>query len=652
MEIRKLTPGDRILDYRILERLGEGGFGEVFRAEHEVLGRVVAIKVPRDASSLASLRQEGVVQAALDHPAIVRTLELSISHDPPYVVMEYVHGASLADTLKREGPLPWRRAAKILLEVAQALSHAHGHGVIHGDVKPGNVLIERSKDSRGDGRVLLTDFGLGRCFEGPQGSVQISRSLELATSGAEVQGTIRYLAPELLRGETADERADVYSFGVLLFEVLTGRLPEGREVPSDLVRDLPAELDRIFARTFTRRERRPRSFAPTIEDLKLVLGEKPAQPAAPPTALAAIHAVHAIPADAVKAVPAQAERLHDPRPSLCAVKRAEATRPSPAAACARAPEPRVEAPVPTPALVCKHEPPATVPTPLEAGFTRWRDAIVTQLRARMLATAGVAASEGHGFDVCFGVSADGEPHHRVYALHLPILDAASARATVSTARSIFEREKGIWEKEVTFCVVAREVRDLEQVLWAFKSFSMGWWRRRRMMLQDVSAGRLYAAELGCDPRGNPLKRAFLEASAGAVAAVPATLAEPVLVASPRRCSARGTLWGAGLAVVMAIGLVSSVMAIEFGSRYRKNHRRGKPTPGCKHGAEAAAVDSAGPGAVGTALAPAMPIAFQAEVAAPTSAAPAAAAPAPVAPAIPERTPDDFTPTERPVKQYF
>jgi len=491
MEIRKLTPGDRILDYRILERLGEGGFGEVFRAEHEVLGRVVAIKVPRDASSLASLRQEGVVQASLDHPAIVRTLELSISHDPPYVVMEYVHGASLAETLKREGPLPWRRAAKVLLDVAQALSHAHGHGVIHGDVKPGNVLIERAKDgggahsrdARGDGRVLLTDFGLGRCFEGPQGSVQISRSLELATSGAEVQGTIRYLAPELLRGETADERADVYSFGVLLFEVLTGRLPEGREVPSDLVRDIPAELDRIFARTFTRRERRPRSFAPTIEDLKLVLGEKPAQPA---SAMASIHAVHAIPADAVKAVPApDAGRLHDPRPSLCAVKRAEAAK-SPTVAIVgstKVLEPTrldsatptvVPAPAPSKAeIVCRLEPPATVPTPLEAGFTRWRDAIVTQLRSRMLATSGVAASEGHGFDVCFGVSADGEPHHRVYALHLPILDAASARATVSTARSIFEREKGIWEKEVTFCVVAREVRDLEQVLWAFKSFSMG-----------------------------------------------------------------------------------------------------------------------------------------------------------------------------------
>ncbi|MCW8141335.1 MAG: protein kinase, partial [Planctomycetota bacterium] len=136
MEIRKLSPGDRILDYRILERLGEGGFGEVFRAEHEVLGRIVAIKVPRDQGSLTALRHEGVVQASLDHPNIVRTLELSISHDPPYVVMEYVAGASLAELLRREGALPWRRAGRVLIEVARALAHAHAHGVVHGDVKP------------------------------------------------------------------------------------------------------------------------------------------------------------------------------------------------------------------------------------------------------------------------------------------------------------------------------------------------------------------------------------------------------------------------------------------------------------------------------------------------------------------------------------
>ena len=130
MEMRKLAPGDRILDYRILDKIGEGGFGQVFRAEHEVLGRIVAIKVARAAGSLSALRHEGVVQASLEHPNVVRTLELSISHDPPYVVMEFINGSSLASILRREGPLPWRRAAQVLLQAAQALSYAHSRGVV------------------------------------------------------------------------------------------------------------------------------------------------------------------------------------------------------------------------------------------------------------------------------------------------------------------------------------------------------------------------------------------------------------------------------------------------------------------------------------------------------------------------------------------
>ena len=184
--------------------------------------------------------------------------------------MDYIDGDSLAELLRREGPLSWRRASRVLLEVAYALDHAHQRGVVHGDVKPANILVEPGRE----GRVLLTDFGLGRVFEGPQGNLQISRSLELATSGAEVQGTIRYLAPELLRGETADERADVYSFGVLLFETLTGGLPEGREVPSELAPKVPEALDDIFMQAFTRREKRPRSLASTIEGLQRLLGEE------------------------------------------------------------------------------------------------------------------------------------------------------------------------------------------------------------------------------------------------------------------------------------------------------------------------------------------------------------------------------------------
>lgn len=575
MDVRKLAPGDRILDYRVLERLGEGGFGEVFRAEHEVLGRIVAIKVPRDQGGLAALRHEGVVQASLEHPNIVRTLELSLSFDPPYVVMEYVKGSSLAELLKREGPLPWRRATRILLEVAQGLAHAHAHRVVHGDVKPANVLVEHARD----GRVLLTDFGLGRVFEGAQGSLQISRSLELATSGAEVQGTLRYLAPEVLRGETADERADVYAFGVLLFECVTGRLPEGREVPSDLTRDLPPELDRVFTRAFTRLERRPRSLAATIEDLRAVLRA--------PTAPAATVVAGATPSPTVApAAPAPPPSLHRcgptvgpapalpvlalPGPSAAPVRPASAAPARPATVAAGAGSCAPPAPErPVPAL------PADDPT-----LETWRAALLAHVSGAMAGVAGVAEGPGHGFDASWGVTTEGDPHHRVYARVLGDLDVAEARSTVATARAIFDREKGIWEKEVTFVVVARRLRDAEQVLWSFKSFSMGWWRRRRMVLLDVANDRLYATELGCDPHGNPLKRAVLDALRDGVRVVAPPADPSALAGRGQRRSVRGTAWGVALALLMATGLVGSALAIDFASRKARKRcgaRRAIPT---------------------------------------------------------------------------
>ncbi|MGE0710055.1 MAG: protein kinase [Planctomycetota bacterium] len=557
MEIRRLAPGDRVLDYRILERLGEGGFGEVFRAEHEVLGSIVAIKVPRDATGLAALRHEGVVQSKLHHANIVATRELSISHDPPFVVMDYIDGDSLAELLRREGPMPWRRAVQVLLHAGRALEHAHQKGVVHGDVKPGNILVEPGRD----GRVLLTDFGLGRVFEGPQGNLQISRSLELATSGAEVQGTIRYLAPELLRGESVDERADVYSFGVLIFETITGKLPEGREVPSDLVKHLPPELDQLFERTFARREKRPRTLSGVLEELQTLLdgGAKPAPVLA------------ARPGPVVAAEPA---RL-DPTTPACS---------QPAAARHGGPTPRLpeQAEATKPLRALPTDGPAEVAcwrgklaaARAEPRFQRWRDAVLAELRQSMVAAAGVSEFEGQGFDLCFGVTREGEPQHRVYALCLPKVDANVGRATVAEARRIFDLEKGIWEKEVTFWVLAEDVADREQVLWTFKSFCMGWWRRRRIVLQDVSAERLHASELGCDPRGNQLKRTFQTAVQHALAAVPRGL-EPVQVTvrRPNRC-VRGATWGAGLALLMTFGLIGSIFALEMATRsLQKHHQR-------------------------------------------------------------------------------
>lgn len=585
MEIRKLAPGDRVLDYRILERIGEGGFGEVFRAEHEVLGSIVAIKVPRDGTGLTALRHEGVVQASLKHDNIVATRELSISYDPPFIVMDYIDGDSLAELLRREGPLSWRRASRVLLEVAYALDHAHQRGVVHGDVKPANILVEPGRE----GRVLLTDFGLGRVFEGPQGNLQISRSLELATSGAEVQGTIRYLAPELLRGETADERADVYSFGVLLFETLTGGLPEGREVPSDLAPKVPEALDDLFAAAFTRREKRPRSLASTIEGLQRLLGEELApKPTARPVARALPRPKLGIPTPTP--VPSSARYV-----ARDEVADLPATRPARTSA-----SPRGLPPVPAhilsedpilPGGLNRSAPPAPpIPAPLlpsanevvqalpvdgfdgplgtacaDPTFQRWRRSFLARVQEKMSPRDGIESCDSRGFDLCYGVSVPGDPQHRVYVLCLPKVDAELALAAAEQARRAFEDEKGIWEKEVTFWVVTHDVQDREQVLWTFKSFCMGWWRRRRIVLHTPQS--LFAGELGCDPKGNHLKRSFDEVCAEALSRVPlqpAPVARAPYPLPPRRN--RGALWGAIVAIMMTCGLLGSIGALDLATR--------------------------------------------------------------------------------------
>lgn len=584
MEIRKLAPGDRVLDYRILERIGEGGFGEVFRAEHEVLGTIVAIKVPRDGTGLTALRHEGVVQASLKHDNIVATRELSISYDPPFIVMDYIDGDSLAELLRREGPLSWRRASRVLLEVARALDHAHQRGVVHGDVKPANILVEPGRE----GRVLLTDFGLGRVFEGPQGNLQISRSLELATSGAEVQGTIRYLAPELLRGESADERADVYSFGVLLFEALTGGLPEGREVPSDLAPKVPEALDELFAAAFTRREKRPRSLASTIEGLERVLGEEPSQPSERPVARALPRPKLPTP------TPVPAAARYVARDEVADLQ-SEPTRP--ARTCA---SPRGLPPVPAHILSedpvpCSSAPPTPLaPTPPSARevvqavpaegfggplgtacqdphFQSWRESFLARVRQKMSAFDGIESVDARGFDLCYGVSVPGDPQHRVYVLCLPKVDAELALAAAEQARRAFEDEKGIWEKEVTFWVVTHELDDREQVLWTFKSFCMGWWRRRRIVLHTPES--LFASELGCDPKGNHLKRSFDEVCSEALDFLPLQPAPVVRVrplTSPRRN--RGGLWGASVALMMTCGLLGSIGALDLATRNMRCQR--------------------------------------------------------------------------------
>ena len=205
-----------ILDrYRLLERLAAGGSAEVWRARDEQLDREVAVKrlhahLFADDSSRARLAAEARAAARLSHPVIVGVYDVDATGDAPALVMELVDGESLAARLERDGPLPEREAAAIVADLAEALFHAHQQGVIHRDMKPGNVLLDRG------GRTRLVDFGIAHSLA--------EASARLTVTGT-VIGTLRAMAPEQLADGPITPRTDLYGLGVVLHEALTGRPP-------------------------------------------------------------------------------------------------------------------------------------------------------------------------------------------------------------------------------------------------------------------------------------------------------------------------------------------------------------------------------------------------------------------------------------------
>ncbi|MEI9947417.1 MAG: protein kinase [Pseudomonadota bacterium] len=200
--------------YRILHRIGSGGIGAVYAAEHVGIGSKVAIKVLRgaaavDASEIARLRREARVQGSIEQANVVKTLDLDQMPDGSiYVVMELLHGMSLAQRLKSQGPIAPGFGIPMFVQVCHALSAAHQLGIVHRDLKPGNIFINE------DGSIKVLDFGMSKLGE--------SESL---TQDGYTLGTPEYMAPEQCIGAPVDPRTDLYAFGVLMYEALTGDLP-------------------------------------------------------------------------------------------------------------------------------------------------------------------------------------------------------------------------------------------------------------------------------------------------------------------------------------------------------------------------------------------------------------------------------------------
>lgn len=251
--------GELIGAYRLLDHLGSGAFGEVWKAEHkDAPGMVVALKLATQPEFARFLRKEGVLQSRLRHPGIVMVRHFSLDSDPPILVMDFVEGGNLRQLLRREGRLPSQRAEEIFRALLEIVGYAHGQGVLHLDLKPENVLIE------GDGDVRLTDFGLGRIWAEASRSVALS----MVSEGADqLSGTLAYMSKEQREGGVVDQRADIYALGILLFELLVGERPDYGDLPSRLVEGVPPELDTVFRGCVVRVEQRYEAVSEILEDL-------------------------------------------------------------------------------------------------------------------------------------------------------------------------------------------------------------------------------------------------------------------------------------------------------------------------------------------------------------------------------------------------
>jgi eukaryotic-like serine/threonine-protein kinase len=279
--------------YELAEIIGRGGMGTVHRATDLVLDRTVAVKLlpaalaEGDPRHVARFKREARAAASLAHPGVVAIYDTGEDEATRFIVMECVSGRSLSEVLREDAPLEPARAARIAAQVARALGAAHAAGIVHRDIKPGNVMVGA------DGAVKVLDFGIARALDGAT-----------LTQGTAILGTAGYIAPEQALGERADERADIYSLGCLLYALLTGRAPFTGDAPAAVLhqqvnsdprapsarnRAVPPALDAIVMQMLAKSPaKRPQSATELGERLSRAGAAPPSMPAdgpsTPPTA--------------------------------------------------------------------------------------------------------------------------------------------------------------------------------------------------------------------------------------------------------------------------------------------------------------------------------------------------------------------------------
>ncbi|MCI0416059.1 protein kinase [bacterium] len=284
--------GKTITHYEILEPLGKGGMGIVFKALDTRLQRIVAIKMlpaefAADEKSRRRLMAEARAASALNHPHICTIYEIDETNGSLFIAMEYVDGHTLSEEIS-SGPIEIGRALDLATQIAEALQRAHGQKIIHRDIKPNNILVTD------DGNVKILDFGLAHVLKEAEEellSKAITREESLTETG-KIVGTIHYMSPEQIGGTNVDARADIFSFGVVLYQILTGTLPfQGDsvfEIMSSILKNkppslskynskVPAAIEKIVAKALAKdRDERYGSMKELIEDLKK-MKEEPAQ---------------------------------------------------------------------------------------------------------------------------------------------------------------------------------------------------------------------------------------------------------------------------------------------------------------------------------------------------------------------------------------